>query len=40
VITAYQQSLKQYEKAFKCYGEIEGEIKSLNEFLKCNVSQI
>lgn len=27
VITAYQQSLKQYEKAFNYYGEIEGEIK-------------
>ena len=38
VITAYQQSLKQYEKAFKCYGEIEGEIKSLNEFLNQEIT--
>ncbi len=33
MITAYQESLKQYEKAFNYYGKIEGEIKSLNEFL-------
>lgn len=38
MITAYQQSLKQYEKAFKCYGEIEGEIKSLNEFLNQEIT--
>ncbi|WP_043937884.1 hypothetical protein [Planktothrix rubescens] len=38
VITAYQESLKQYEKAFKCYGEIEGEIKSLNKFLNQEIT--
>ena len=38
VITAYQQSLKQYEKAFNYYGEIEGEIKSLNEFLNQEIT--
>ncbi|OIP71454.1 MAG: hypothetical protein AUK43_06105 [Oscillatoriales cyanobacterium CG2_30_40_61] len=38
VITAYQQSLKQYEKAFNYYGEIEGEIKSLNKFLDLNIT--
>ncbi len=38
VITAYQQSLKQYEKAFNYYGEIEGEIKSLNEFLNREIT--
>ena len=34
VITAYQQSRKQYKTAFDYYGKIETEIKSLNEFLK------
>ncbi|GDZ95513.1 hypothetical protein PA905_39430 [Planktothrix agardhii CCAP 1459/11A] len=38
VITAYQQSLKQYEKAFNYYGKIEGEIKSLNEFLNQEIT--
>ncbi|CAD5923273.1 hypothetical protein [Planktothrix agardhii] len=38
VITAYQQSLKQYEKAFKYYGKIEQEIKSLNEFLNQEIT--
>ena len=38
VITAYQQSLKQYEKAFNYYGKIEQEIKSLNKFLNQEIT--
>ncbi|CAD0218193.1 MULTISPECIES: hypothetical protein [Planktothrix] len=38
VITAYQESLKQYEKAFNYYGKIEQEIKSLNEFLNQEIT--
>ncbi|MBD2483687.1 hypothetical protein [Planktothrix sp. FACHB-1365] len=38
VITAYQDSLKQYKKAFNYYGEIEQEIKSLNEFLNHEIT--